>query len=316
MHKLIFCFLVIFIFSPATANAQIIDGYQMDSMAIRFNGGSNPNLVPDTSANPLWQVGLTHKLFFATDTFGTVAMMTDTLHHYPINSNNSFVLIFPPTLNMIVDIWHRYETDSTHAGGIVEFSTDHGSTWQNLKGGCNVDSLGSFVSGTRTSNFYSFADTLFNGEPAFKGTSSGSRYSRFQLFSGYPVKSLTASCSFYDSVFVRFRFVSDTTADTLAGWMIDSVKMERDEYPGGIVALTNQKNILNIFPNPSPSGQFSFPDLSSESGFYTEIYNMLGSRLYVAPYMHEINLSHCPDGIYFYRVSNGNEYYFGKLLKE
>ncbi len=59
-------------------------------------------------------------------------------------------------------------------------------------------------------------------------------------------------------MYIRFRFVSDTTADTLAGWEIDSVKIEHDRYEGGVRSIEQQK--LAVYPNPSISGIFNFLD--------------------------------------------------------
>src|ERR1700745_1168639 len=129
MNKLIsFLFAVLF-FSVAT-NAQVIDGYPMDSATIAFTNDSIPIVIPDTASLPLWQIGRTYKSFFTTDSAGAIAMMTDTLNPYPVNANNWFVIKIPNWWgNTIFDFWHKYQTDSSHDGGIVEFSIDAGTTW-------------------------------------------------------------------------------------------------------------------------------------------------------------------------------------------
>lgn len=319
MNRLILFVFCTFILSSAALNAtaQVFDGEPMDSTIIRFNGGSIPGLLPDTAGIPLWQIGRTHKSFFTTDTTA-ISMMTDTLHPYHTHANNWFVLKIRNGMNIIVDFWHKYQTDSTHAGGIVEFSTDHGSTWQNVLGNCNID--GSMGQGILTDNFYSSHDTLHTGEPAFTGTSGGaSLYSRFQFFIGLPVKTASGTgCTLVsvDTFYTRFRFVSDTATDTLAGWDIDSIKIEADHYNGGAVALVNKGNMLHVFPNPSYDGSFIFPALVAENQFDIEVYNALGTRIKKMPYAHSLSLKGYPSGIYFYKVSDGTEYYSGQLQVE
>ena len=295
---------------PLGVSAQVIyDGMPGDSTLIRFTHDSIPNFIPDTSAAPLWQIGRTHKPFFTTDTAGVVSMMTDTLNHYPINANNWFVIKVPYYHNVIVDFWHRYQTNLAHAGGIVDFSIDAGLTWQNIKGPCNIDSFGG--TGVGTAGFYSFSDTLVNGEPAFTGTQSTAQYSRIQFKDPEPIAKTTSGCYFSTSTFfIRFRFESDTMADTLAGWIIDSVKIENDIYWMAVNDI-NQHGQLHISPNPSSTGIFTFPELRNE-----ELYNSIGQKISSTPNKHSIDLSHYVNGMYFYTVTNGTEHYSGRLLKE
>jgi hypothetical protein len=318
MKKNIPCVLIALIILPFTVKAQHInDGSPLDSTTIRLNNDSIPNFIPDTAATPLWQIGRTHKTFFTTDTTA-ISMMTDTLHQYPVNANNWFIIKIPGGFNVIVDFWHKCQTDATHAGGIVEFSSDHGLSWQNIKGACNVDSF-SFATGILTDNFYTFNDTLLTGEPSFTGTSgSTSRYSRFQFFQGFPVKpSGSSGCTlFADSFYVRFRFVSDSTTDSLAGWKIDSIKIEQDDYGGGAVTKMNHRIELHAYPNPSTNGLFTFPALANEHQFNIEVYNAMGARILKMPYQHSLDLSPYTHGLYYYKVTNGSEYYSGRLLIE
>ena len=317
MKKFLFVFALLLSFATFCLAQTIYDGLPLDSTTIRFNSGSIPGYVADTASSPLWQIGLTHKPFFATDTSGTFAIMTDTTNFYPTNANNYFIIKIPPGINRIVDFWHKFQTDSMHAGGIVEFSQDTGITWQNVKGPCNEDSNFAGFSGIVTEGVYTFADTLLDGTPAFTGTSSGLKYSRIQFFNGFPVKTTsTGGCEMTTGmIYLRFRFVSDTTVDTLAGWIIDSIKVERDMYWGSVNKMNTLKS-LYVSPNPSYDGSFTFPELEEEKGFSIEVYNALGTRLLHAPYRHSIQIANYPSGLYFYRVTNGADVYQGQLLKE
>jgi hypothetical protein len=318
VKKAVLVFLSAIIACSFTASAQVNDGNPFDSTTIRFTSGPIIGYLPDTATIPLWQIGHGHKTFFGADTIG-VTMMTDTVNYYPKNANNWFIFRFPHTFNIIIDFWHKFQTDSGHAGGIVEFSTDHGANWQNVKGACNVDS-GMAFGGVLTDGFYGVNDTLATGEQAFTGTQSGMQFSRFQFFDGFPVRISKGSsgCDFFrvDSIYVRFRFISDTTADTLAGWIIDSIKIEKDNYGGGGVKGINNSAVLNISPNPSFDGIFNFPQLNEGQHFSIEIYNTTGVRILRVPYRRSIDLTYYPGGLYFYKVSDGVEYYSGRLLNE
>jgi len=245
--------------------------------------------------------------------------MTDTMHAYPIHANNWFTIKVHHGFNTIIDFWHKYQTDSSHAGGIVEFSQDHGHTWQNIKGSCNTDSFSSGIGGVRTTNFYTFNDTLLNGEPAFTGINNVIQYSRFQFFDGFPVgpKRTSGGCTFsVDTFYIRFRFISDTATDTMAGWIIDSIKTENDDYGTGAVAEISKQNTLNVFPNPSYDGTFIFPKLENERQYNIEVYNTMGERILKMLYTQSLELGNYPKGMYFYKVTDGNEYYSGQLLNE
>jgi hypothetical protein len=293
------------------------DGFPGDSTTVNFNGGTVPGYVADTSTPPLWQIGRTHKSFFTSDSAGIVAIMTDTLNMYPVNANKSFTIKVQNSMNLIIDFWHRYQTTSGHDGGIVEFSKDHGVTWENVKGECNTDSP-YFGLGVVTTNFYAAADTLVAaGQPGFSGIQSAERYSRFQFESPIPIRTTSgAGCTVWtsDSVFIRFRFVSDSISDSLAGWIIDSIQVERDLWEG-IVEVVKQE-ALRIAPNPSLDGHFTFPALVDADEYTLSIYNAIGQRVLSLPYKQSLDLSHYANGLYFYSATNGSVTYRGRLLHE
>ena len=65
--------------------AQIYYGGSVISIInINLADDSASNIIPDTATSPLWQFGITHKPFFATDSIGVIAIMTDTINTYPI----------------------------------------------------------------------------------------------------------------------------------------------------------------------------------------------------------------------------------------
>lgn len=321
MNKLVIIFCIFFcipLLSYGQTNS-VIDDMPADSLIIRFGVDSlvktsffsNHFLRVDTIGTMLWQIGHTTKTFFA-DSTETLGIMTDTVHTYPINASDWFVVEFndsgPFSFDYpIIDFWHRYQTDLGKDGGIVEFSFDNGITWQNIRSDCNASG-----GGIRTYNIYAATDTLQNGEAAFSGTSNGEIFSRIQFGFGGSLGSDT-TCTISDTIMVRFRFVSDSITDSFAGWKIDSIKLEHDVYES-IPKL--QVNKLHIYPNPSTDGQFVFPAMKDEKSYTIEVINVLGKILFHIPYTHNLNLSQYAKGVYFYKVTNGNVYYTGELITQ
>ena len=181
-------------------------------------------------------------------------------------------------------------------------------------GDCNGDSTYDPQS-ILTDNFYGRNDTLVSGEPAFSGTSSGWQISKFQFFAAMPERRTGGgpSCINGDEMLVRFRFKSDSTVDSMAGWIISSITIKQDYYSG--IPTINKSQTLKVFPNPSIDGVFHFPALDNEEKYSMEIYNAMGNKIYTGNYLHDVDLSKYADGLYFYKVSNGAGYYRGQLVK-
>jgi hypothetical protein len=242
--------------------------------------------------------------------------MTDTAGMYPVNADHSFVVRVRSGFTTLFSFWHRFQTDSSKDGGMVEFSQDNGLTWYNVIDSCNLDSGYWFNAGIFTANFYTENDTLENGLACFNGTRA-SVLSRVQFQYPLPIKptaghSCVWSC---DTFYVRFRFLSDSTYDSLAGWLIDSIKVKRFAHEGFVQQIARLQK-LTVFPNPSFDGIFGFPELFAESRFRIFVYNTLGQCILQQQYSRSIDLGCFPDGVFFYRVTDGGAFYSGTLLKE
>lgn len=308
----------LYLLSSSIAVAQYWEG---DTIRINFRDSIILHYLPDTSTIPLWQVGRTTKSFFTTDTNGIVSMMTDTTNSYPTNANNFFSIKIPRRGNTIVSFWHKYQTDSAHDGGVVEFSLDHGLSWHNITDTCNIDSAVSITpwTGLVTTNFYGPNDTLLSGEPSFNGHCDTIRHSEIRFGDPDPVKSTaTYGCEWglLDTFYLRFRFISDTIPDSLAGWLIDSIRINYLGIRHGSVNQFSGITSLPVSPNPSPTGTFRFPDLSIKKQFTIQVYNTLGQRILQLPLTHLLDISSYPKGLYYYKATDGTEYYSGKLLYE
>jgi len=310
---LLLCFFIAAFSATAQTPFFYGDG-PFDSFTVRFNTDTT-HIIPDAAATPLWQRAHNHKVFFGSDTT-TVKMMTDTLNPYPVHANNYFVVRIPNRGNPVVTFWHRYQTDSAKDGGIVEYSGDRGLHWFNVKDSCNIDGVDHFW-GILTDGFYKLSDTLRSGGAAFSGQCDTTRISAFEFATGPGVKSTAGhNCYFFgtDTFYVRFRFVSDSVSDTLAGWAIDSVKVVY--YMSGGSVHTVNDNLLQPFPNPSSTGIFNFPTVPDAANLRIEIVDPLGRKVYTQPYTGKLDISHLQRGIYCCRITGGTLVYSTLLRYE
>jgi Secretion system C-terminal sorting domain len=315
-----FLLISLILFFPKSAFSQIDpifawQYYVLDSIHYSFD---SLDTHFDTSGSTLWKIGQTNKPFFSSGGFTSKSIMTDTVNSYPVNANSSFSFKFNRTPNgPMIKFVHKYQTTLHHDGCVVEFSADSGTTWQNIMGSCQ--SFLPWPEAIHTDSVYSSNDTLLDGTLAFSGTSNGWVRSRFIFFDYPPVKTTSGNVCHYPAigslVFVRFRFVSDSVADNLDGWIIKSLTIEHDIFPGS-VAQINADNSLNIFPNPSVSGKFSFPTLTNQKDYTMYITDVLGRTVFHAAYTEQVDLSSCTQGVYFYRITNNTESYSGKLMNE
>jgi hypothetical protein len=305
---------LILLVTAFSATGQVIEGLPKDSVSFSTADTAFQHYYyPDTAAVPLWQIGRTTKSFFTADTSGVIAIMTDTLNYYRTNADNYFVLDLPDSLNTIISFWHHYETDSGRDGGTVEYSIDGGLTWENIVGDCHTEEE-SPLYGICTDNFYHADDTLTNGVPAFSGSRHG-QFSRLQFYKAIPVLLAFPSECPERVGLLRFRFISDTTSDTLAGWMIDSVKIEYDNYYyGGSVHSVPGDQPFLPFPNPSTDGRFVFPALHNQMNYTIVLRDAFGSIVFTRAYAQQMDFSQLPPGLYFFSVSDSVNTYSGKIV--
>lgn len=312
---------------PVFASGQGIMYYSpFDSVAFTFTPGNHLTdtlHIPgntfavsiDTSGATLWQIGSTLKPVFSDLTTRAAGIMTDTVNPYPPGANDYFTLEVNYIQNSVISIWHEYQTDSIHAGGIIEFSTDSGATWMNV---ANCSSI-------NKANFYSIADTVFSGAPAFTGNSSGQMLTQFQILDCFGISPPTTACSFYTGsgpffgpLYIRFRFVSDTTVSALPGWKIDSIRVDYMDCPGSASNI-KPANTFSISPNPA-AGHIT---LSGAEGQIT-IINLMGQTVRSLPagqaglqlangsLQVAVDISDLPAGVYFVKGNGGTVQKFVK----
>ncbi len=189
----------------------------------------------DTNNNNVWQIGPPQKTHFNSAATTPNVLVTDTINAYPARDTASFWFSFKPTWahwGILAIQWkQKLDMDYGHDGGIIEFSTDGGTAWQNV------------FDNPLVYNFYGFdtanTDTLVNGQPAFTGTDT--------LWKDIWLCFDVSFFSIYDSVMVRYTLLSDSVDSVKEGWMIDNM-MARLTVTHTAVKLTAEEEYMKVFP--------------------------------------------------------------------
>lgn len=190
----------------------------------------------DTSSNNIWQVGMPQKNIFNSAATLPNALVTDTINFIPTNDTSSFQYNITPwnTWGILAIQWkQKLDMDSVLDFGIIEFSVDSGSTWQNAFGNPYVY------------NFYGYdqsnVDTMPNGEMAFTGTDTTWR----DIWLCYDITWL----NFNDNVMVRHTMLSDSVDNQNEGWLIDNLLAHVTIIH--TVAEVEQEEYIKAYPNPT-----------------------------------------------------------------
>jgi hypothetical protein len=126
--------------------------------------------------------------------------------------------------------WHRFQFESGYDGGVVEVSTDGGSTWVDaIAGG------GSFVSGAYNSTISPSFGSPIAGRPAWTGGDATAAMQKVDInlgaFAGLDVR-------------VRFRLACDPFAagsQPGVGWWIDDVQFTNTVMEGACPTVVSRK---------------------------------------------------------------------------
>jgi hypothetical protein len=193
-------------------------------------------VIPDPSNN-LWVFGESQKTAL---THTGKVLITDSVYSYPNGTNTSFEIHWPAwnqyPLSLIMGFHHSMNSDSLQDGGIIEVSRDYGTTWTNvIEDQTNMLFL--------SNELYTSADTLFTGEKGFSGTFSN-RYTEIEWIWLFPIKDFPT-----DTMYYRFRFISDGIDNTKEGWMISDITFSFADLGSGIEEMSLFD--FSISPNPS-----------------------------------------------------------------
>jgi hypothetical protein len=234
--------------------------------------------IIDTSNHQnIWQIGSPHKARFDSAYSAPFAIVTDTANSYPVNDTSVFIIKAPE--------WHTSPFYYWLSGFSFHYKLDIDSG-EIAKVEVSGDSL---IWKTVTDTSFTKPDTSwrkFEHEP-------------FQYGWGY------------DTLLIRFTFISDSIQTNKDGWIIDNFIF--GYFYTGINDISTH-NLFRIFPNPS-NGNLKI-ETNSNKDLQVAIHNLNGICVYACerlPTNGQLQLN-LPDGIYFVRCFNDEKSDVQKLL--
>jgi hypothetical protein len=209
----------------------------------------------DTSSQNIWEIGIPSQFFLDSAYTFSKAIMTDTNEYYPTNNYSYFDLRFINFQYPFFDLYysvgisfkHKFDTDTLQDGGFITVSYDNGETWYNVIEDYYNSPFCMYPNPFDPENaLYDYDDTLFQGEYGFSGNSGGWIKTNLYWRICY-VKDTKAE---YDTMTVRFNFISDEIDQNKEGWLIDDIHLFWIELePGNVSSIDNQ--LIKLFPNPT-----------------------------------------------------------------
>lgn len=179
---------------------------------------------------------------------------------------------------------------------VVEGSKDNGKTWTPFADGYdsrdNQDWLRAWNKGVSGNNSSTIGTTTLFKSRKIEMLKSG-------FFKGG------------DQILIRFRLLADQAAHGW-GWCVDNLKIQVADAPI-ITSLPPSVNTaeLNIYPNPSNTGQFSIVYERISSTTEVTVHNVLGHEVHTEQLSRQstqkaLDLSQLSPGIYFVSFENAN----------
>ncbi len=246
---------------------------------------------PDT-AN-IWQIGRPQKTIFNSAATLPNALVTDTIHYYPVNNISRFTITIHPWINygILALQWkQKIDLDSGYDGAIVEYSIDTGHTWHNVFYNPAVYNYYGYNSANK--------DTLSTGEYALSGTDTSWRDIWLCFDNSY--------LSLSDSVAFRFTLKTDSVNNNKEGWLIDNMIA----HITGIhtVKTTAKNDYVRIYPTVTDGivnieaeklQQFHIIEsmqLMDNEGRIVETFGK-------SPVKYYINIGNHPNGVYYLKIN-------------
>jgi len=188
------------------------------------------SLFIDTNSNPnnTWQIGQPDKPLFNGAHSPTHVIVTDSLTPYPINDTSSFIITLKRGWEgynslLLLDFYFKMDSDTLTDVGMIEFSTDMGTTWNDVM---TLDS-----------------SCIIWLEPKPALTGSIVNWTHFSV----DLRGITGQYGLSDTLLYKFTFISDNIQTNKEGWMIDDLSLE-DLWTG--LVETGNDNLISIHPNP------------------------------------------------------------------
>lgn len=273
--------------------------------SIFFEHNTIPYQISPTLGN-CWQVGHPSKTFFNDAYSLPLAIVTDTLEPYPINSNSSFTFSFANYL--IYGVWfeflQKFDSDTLTDYGSIDVSYDQGLTWEILKDSiCQSGCMQLFWS----------ADSVFSTGDTFphvlksSGHSNGWIRSRFTWWWGMPeIKNNSKHTPV--SIYLKFTFHSDSIQTNKEGWMIDNIISGPLDVVSGIPDLLHPDELI-IMPNPLVTFSKVICSKPCQNSIF-QIFDLSGKRVFQKNVdsfkTFELRRQDFEPGIYFWTLYSEN----------
>jgi hypothetical protein len=256
--------------------------------------------------NNIWQVGIPNKNIFSSGYFSPKALVTDTVNSYPDNNISSFQFSIKNCSEAnnggcgaygpcFIYVAYKINTDTLADGGIIEVS-HNGSPFINIIEDTLVE-IGTEI--------YSFNDTLSSiGKPGFSGTSLN--WKEFGMSYG-------PTSQGFDTITLRFTFVSDGNQTNKDGWMIGMIQT------GGIfegIATIFKNDMITINPNPCKETLHVKVTDNYKNGSLAIISQegQVLKRISVTSNL-TVDISDIPVGFYILQYTSGAFYSIKKIFK-
>lgn len=188
-----------------------------------FDGAANTGweALATGGLNP-WELGTPSKPQITSAFNGTKAWVTLTSGAYP---NGADAAVVSPqfnftalTANPIISFWHNFGTESGWDGGILEVSTNGGTTWNQIDA---TTGTGGNMLTTNSANWYN-GNLAAISQPGWQNSSINYTGHNSGWVQSQTVLTGVAGQA---NVKVRFRFVSDGSQTTTNGWAVDQVQI-------------------------------------------------------------------------------------------
>ncbi len=260
--------------------------------------------TPDTMImfdhQSLWQVGTPQKNIFTEAWSVPNALLTDTISSYPVSTQTSFQFGFAiyDYVNFFISFNQRVDVAAGDSC-LVEFSGD-GFEWFSYS--CMKKEYDSIYGWQDGLTYYitdlntQLSHVPYSGKnPVFTDTTIGWEQHSFWFLYVMITKENTI---FNDSLFVRFRFVSDQFPDNRDGWMLDNFYI--GIWMPGDDALNDGRIIQSVLLYPNPSdGLICFEENRFVNPVSVSVFDLKGENVHSESVVNNrLNLKHLPEGLY------------------
>ena len=288
---------VLFFFCTFSSYGQRMSDYPYYDYFEKVSISDTFNVVIDTSyKSNIWQIGKPSKTLFNKAATLPNALVTDTLNTYPKNNKSTFSFNNNHIRGWegITAIQWKQKLDMEHQrdGGVVEFTLDGGSTWENVYNNPKVYKYYGFDSAN--------IDTI-KLDYAFSGTDTTWRDIWLCFDNSYLYNFLT-------QVEFRFTFKSDSNETHQEGWMIDNMIEHTTNLHTAVPKSEQKEEYLRVYPTPT-CGRLNIEAQRLDQYHVIESMQLMDAtgkvieNFGLCPIRYYINMEKYSTGVYYLQVN-------------